>query len=48
MLRLGALSNGIWVPAIAHANAGGNRLVIPGGQRMPLDSRESEMHRRVS
>jgi hypothetical protein len=48
MLRFGALSNGAWVHVIANANAGGQRLVIPGGQRTPLESHESDMQRRAS
>lgn len=48
MLRFAALSNGAWVHVIANANAGGQRLVIPGGQRMPLDGHESDKHRRAS
>jgi hypothetical protein len=48
MLRFGALSNGAWVHVIANANAGGQRLVIPGGQRMPLEGHESDMQQRAS
>jgi len=48
MIRLDTLSNGAWVHVIAHANACGNRLMIPGGQRMPLEDNESGLQRRAS